>query len=217
MFDIKTRTVGFAFCQPQKKSLPKSLTQKKSLQNFKPKKSPQIANFKPKKGLRTSPSLIYLSTPPGPICDPAARTGTKMQLHGLRLNCFVRLANALLGVAGTYKAGGSYACSCPLRQIAYLSACYEGYQLPRCSRLPVPVCVRCISGAITKILSDFITGNYVNNREHYCLCNLLFICKNVRARSCFGANYRDLYCMLQHVLMSVDTDILIASSILSLK
>ena len=36
-----------------------------------------------------------------PICDPSARTGTKMQLHGLRLNCFVRLANALLGVAGT--------------------------------------------------------------------------------------------------------------------
>ena len=65
LFDIKTRTLGFAFCQPPKMSLPKSLTQKKSLQNFKPKKSPQIANFKPKKGLRTSPSLIYLSTPPG--------------------------------------------------------------------------------------------------------------------------------------------------------
>ena len=65
LFDIKTRTLGFAFCQPPKKSLPKSLTQKKSLQNFKPKKSPQIANFKPKKGLRTSPSLIYLSTPLG--------------------------------------------------------------------------------------------------------------------------------------------------------
>ena len=48
LFDIKTRTLGFAFRQPQKKSLPKSLTQKKSLQNFKPKKSPQIANFKPK-------------------------------------------------------------------------------------------------------------------------------------------------------------------------
>ena len=64
LFDIKTRTLGFAFCQPPKKSLLKSLTQKKSLQNFKPKKSPQIANFKPKKGLRTSPSLIHLSTPP---------------------------------------------------------------------------------------------------------------------------------------------------------
>ena len=66
LFDIKTRNLGFAFCQPPKKSLPKSLTQKKSLQNFKSKKSPQIANFKPKKGLRTSPSLIYLSTPPPP-------------------------------------------------------------------------------------------------------------------------------------------------------
>ena len=67
LFDIKTRTLGFAFCQPPKKSIPKSLTQKKSLQNFKPKKSPQIANFKPKKGFRTSPSLIYLSTPPPPL------------------------------------------------------------------------------------------------------------------------------------------------------
>ena len=65
LFDIKTRTPGFRFLSTPKKSLPKSLTQKKSLQNFKPKKSPQIANFKPKKGLRTSPSLIYLSTPPG--------------------------------------------------------------------------------------------------------------------------------------------------------
>ena len=67
LFNIKTKTLGFAFCQPQKKSLPKSLTQKKkSLQNFNPKKSPQIANFKPKKALGTSPSLIYLSTPPPP-------------------------------------------------------------------------------------------------------------------------------------------------------
>ena len=64
LFDIKTRTLDFAFCQPPKKSLPKSLIQKKSLQNFKPKKCPQITNFKPKKGLRTFPSLIYLSTPP---------------------------------------------------------------------------------------------------------------------------------------------------------
>ena len=96
-----------------------------------------------------------------------------MQLHGLRLNCFVRLqiANAVLGVAGTYKACGSYACSSPLLQIAYLSACYEGYQLLGCRRLPVPLCVRCISGAITKFLSDFITGIYVSNREHPCLCN----------------------------------------------
>ena len=38
LFDLKTNTLGFAFCQPPKKSLPKSLTQKKSLQNFKPKK-----------------------------------------------------------------------------------------------------------------------------------------------------------------------------------
>ena len=50
LFDIKMRTLGFAFCQPQKKSLPKSLTPKKSLQNFKPKKSPQIVNSNPKKG-----------------------------------------------------------------------------------------------------------------------------------------------------------------------
>ena len=70
LFDMKTRTLGFDFCQPPKKSLPKSLTQKKSLQNFKPKKSPQIENFKPKKGLRTSPSLIYPSTPLGSFHIP---------------------------------------------------------------------------------------------------------------------------------------------------
>ena len=51
---------------PKKVLTKKSLTQKKSLQNFKPKKCPQIAIFKPKKGLRTTPSLIYLSTPLGP-------------------------------------------------------------------------------------------------------------------------------------------------------
>ena len=66
LFDIKTRTLGFAFCQPPKSPYQNLSPKKKSLQNFKPKKSPQIANFKPKKGLRTSPSLIYLSTPPGP-------------------------------------------------------------------------------------------------------------------------------------------------------
>ena len=63
----KNKNPGFRFLSTPKKSLPKSLTQKKSLQNFKPKKSPQIANFKPNKGLRTSPSLIYLSTLPGII------------------------------------------------------------------------------------------------------------------------------------------------------
>ena len=68
-------TLGFAFCQPPKKFLPKSLTQKKSLQNFKPQISPHIANFKPKKGLRTSPSLIYLSTPPPP---PLGKTTTRI-------------------------------------------------------------------------------------------------------------------------------------------
>ena len=65
LFDIKPpENPGFRFLSTPKKSLPKSLTQKKSLQNFKPPKSPQIANFKPKKGLCTSPLLIYLSTPP---------------------------------------------------------------------------------------------------------------------------------------------------------
>ena len=60
LFDIKTRTLGFSFCQPQKSPY----------QNLSPQKSPQIANFKPKKGLRTSPSLIYLSTPPGSTVLP---------------------------------------------------------------------------------------------------------------------------------------------------
>ena len=66
LFDIKTRTLGFSFCQPQKKSLPKSLTQKKSLQNFKPKKSPQIANFKPKKGRLHIP-VTYIPEYPPPL------------------------------------------------------------------------------------------------------------------------------------------------------
>ena len=101
LFDIKTRTLGFAFCQPPKKSLPKSLTQKKSLQNFKPKKSPQMANFKPKKGLRTSPSLIYLSTPPG---DHRLFEGKimvsviKLDLCLLNFVCFIATAKPHRGV-----------------------------------------------------------------------------------------------------------------------
>ena len=38
LFDIKMRTLGFSFCQPQKKSLPKSLTQKCHYKISNPKK-----------------------------------------------------------------------------------------------------------------------------------------------------------------------------------
>ena len=65
LFDIETRTLGFAFCQPPKKSLPKSLTQEKSRQNFKPKKIPQIANFKPKKRASHIPVTYIPEYPPG--------------------------------------------------------------------------------------------------------------------------------------------------------
>jgi len=64
---IKSRTVGYHFYQPPKKSLTKSLYQKKSTRKMKTPKKSQAANFKPKKSLRTSPSLIPLSTPPGEL------------------------------------------------------------------------------------------------------------------------------------------------------
>ena len=59
--DTKTRTLGFAFCQPPKKSLPKSLTQKSHHKISNPKKVLR-SQFQ----TRTSPSLIYLSTSPPP-------------------------------------------------------------------------------------------------------------------------------------------------------
>ena len=62
LFDIKTRTLGFTFRQPRKKkSLPKSLTPKKLLQNFKPKKvlRSQISNRK--KGF-SHPRHLYMYT-----------------------------------------------------------------------------------------------------------------------------------------------------------
>ena len=99
---IKMRTLGFAFCQPPKKSLPKSLTQKKSLQNFNPKKSPQIANFKPQKGLRTSPSLIYLSTPLGLRVCPC-------------ISC-LRSTKAVQTIGDKSQQIPRYACICPQGQ-----------------------------------------------------------------------------------------------------
>ena len=47
---------------PSKNFLPNKVRQNIKISN--PKKRLQIANFKPKKGSRTSPPLIYLSTPP---------------------------------------------------------------------------------------------------------------------------------------------------------
>ena len=70
LFNIKSRTLGFAFCQPPKKSLPKSLTQKKSLQNFNPRKSPQIANFKPKKRASHIP-VTYIPQYPSELTTQA--------------------------------------------------------------------------------------------------------------------------------------------------
>ena len=66
LFDIKSRTLGFALCQLPKKSLPKSLTQKKVTAKFQTQKKSLDRKFQPKKWLRTSPSLTYLSSPPPP-------------------------------------------------------------------------------------------------------------------------------------------------------
>ena len=57
--------MGFTFCQPPKNVLTKISHPKKVTTKFKTQKSPQIEHFKPKKGLCTSSSLIYLSTPLG--------------------------------------------------------------------------------------------------------------------------------------------------------
>ena len=65
LFDIKTRTLGFAFGQPPKKSLPKSLTQKKSLQNFNPQKVLRSKISNPKKGF-AHPRHLYTCVPPPP-------------------------------------------------------------------------------------------------------------------------------------------------------
>ena len=51
----------------------KSFDPNNSARKFLTPKSPQIANFKPPKGLHTSPSLIYLSTPPTPGVDSQLR------------------------------------------------------------------------------------------------------------------------------------------------
>ena len=58
-------------------------------------KKSQIANFKPKKGLLTSPSLIYLSTPPGlkphvAVISSLFPSHVTISLH----RCWVRLGHS---------------------------------------------------------------------------------------------------------------------------
>lgn len=60
---------------PNKTSVPKSFTPKKSLQNSYPNKSPHIRNCKPKKGLLTILPLFYQVSSPG--------TGTHIEVHKL--------------------------------------------------------------------------------------------------------------------------------------
>ena len=67
LFDIKMRNLGFAFCQPQKKSLQKSLTPKKVTTKFQTQKKvlrSQISN--PKKGFAHPRHLYTLVPPLGP-------------------------------------------------------------------------------------------------------------------------------------------------------
>jgi len=59
------RTLGYAFCQPPIKSIPKSFYPRKVTTKFLSQKSPWIPNFNPKKGLRRPLSLLYLSIPLG--------------------------------------------------------------------------------------------------------------------------------------------------------
>ena len=66
LFDLKTRTLGFAFCQPPKKSSPKSLTQKKSLQNFKPQKKSSDRKFQTQKRASHIPVTYIPEYPPPP-------------------------------------------------------------------------------------------------------------------------------------------------------
>ena len=69
LFDIKTRTLGFAFCQPPKKSLPKSLTQKKVTTKFQTPKKSSDCKFQTQKRASHTP-VTYIPEyppPPGPV------------------------------------------------------------------------------------------------------------------------------------------------------
>ena len=62
LFDIKTRTLGFTFVNPPKKSLPKSLTQKSQYKISNPKKVLRLQISNPKKGF-AHPRHLYTWAP----------------------------------------------------------------------------------------------------------------------------------------------------------
>ena len=64
LFNIKTRSLGFAFCQPQKKSLPKSLTQKKVTTKFQPQKKSSDRKFQTQKRASHIPVTYIPEYPP---------------------------------------------------------------------------------------------------------------------------------------------------------
>ena len=60
---------GLRFSPTPKKVHTKVFYPRKVSAKFQTKKSPRNANFNPQKGLHTSPSLSYLSAPPGVLLD----------------------------------------------------------------------------------------------------------------------------------------------------
>ena len=71
LFDIKTRTLGFAFCQPQKKSLPKSHP-KKVATKFQTQKQSSDRNFQTQKRASHIP-VTYIPEYPPPPPPPGLR------------------------------------------------------------------------------------------------------------------------------------------------
>ena len=82
LFDIKMRTLGYAFCQPPIKSIPKSFYPRKVTTKFLSQKSPGIPDFNPKKGLRRPLSLLYLSIPWGMMSQKNVSVG-QVQIQGV--------------------------------------------------------------------------------------------------------------------------------------
>ena len=74
LFDIKTRTLGFAFCQPPKKSLPRSLTQKSHMTTkFQTQKKSSDRKFQTQKRALHIP-VTYISVYPPPPLPGLVRT-----------------------------------------------------------------------------------------------------------------------------------------------
>ena len=67
LFDIKTRTLGFAFCQPPKKSLPKISYPKKVTTKFQTQKKSSDGKFQTQKRASHFPVTSIPEYPPPPL------------------------------------------------------------------------------------------------------------------------------------------------------